>query len=199
DAARQASYLLLRLQARDDQVPNRPAYVQKLIQACEEWLARYRSAVQTPDGQGVRYVLAGLLEEQALAGVRRDDRGAPLSLPTTARPALSRAEKLYRDLAESENEFTDRARGKRAGVLVALMGERARDSVTRLTNFEECYLTAQVAAFELTQGRKAAAARAALYRRVIDALKRGLLLAGPADPPRDLAEARVMLTYAYLA
>lgn len=199
DAARTASYLLLRLQARDDQVPNRPAHIQKLIQACDDWLTRYKSAVQTPDGQGVRYVLAGLLEEQAFAGVRRDERGVPAALPASARQTLSRAEKFYRDLIETENEFTERARGKRAGVLVALMGERARDNVVRLTNFEECYLAAQVAAFELTQGRKPAAVRATLYRRVIDALKRGLVLAGPGDPPRDLAEARVMLTYAYLA
>jgi len=199
DAARTASYLLLRLQARDDQVPNRPAHIQKLIQACDDWLSRYKSAVQTPDGQGVRYVLANLLEEQAFAGVRRDERGVPATLPPGARLTLGRAEKIYRDLIETENEFTERARGKRAGVLVALMGERARDSVVRLTNFEECYLAAQVAAFELTQGRKPAAARSALYRRVIDSLKRGLVLAGPGDAPRDLAEARVMLTYAYLA
>lgn len=199
DAARSASYLLLRFQARDEQVPNRPAHVQKLIQACDDWLTRYKPGVQTPDGQGVRYILAGLLEEQALAGVRRDERGNLATLPAAARQTLSRVEKMYRDLVETENEFTERARGKRAGVLVALMGERARDSVARLTNFEECYLAAQVAAFELTQGRKPAAARAALYRRVIDALKRGLVLAGPADAPRDLAEARLMLTYAYLA
>jgi hypothetical protein len=199
DAARAASYLLLRLQARDEQVPNRPTNVQKLIQACDEWLTRYKSAAQTPDGQGMRYLLAGLLEEQAFAGVRRDDRGIPATLPPASRLALTRAERIYRDLIETENEFTDRARGKRAGVLVALMGERARDNVARLTNFEECYLAAQVAAFELTQGRKPAAVRTALYRRVIDALKRGLLLAGPVDAPRDLAEARVMLTYAYLA
>jgi hypothetical protein len=199
DAARNASYLLLRLQARDDQVPNRPAYIQKLIQACDDWVTRNKGAVQTPDGQGVRYILAGLLEEQALAGVRRDDRGIPANLPASSRQTLSRAEKVYRELIETENEFTERARGKRAALLVALMGERARDRVTRLTSFEECYLAAQVAAFELTQGRKPAAVRAGLYRRVIDALKRGLLLAGPADAPRDLTEARVMLTYAYLA
>src|SRR5262249_4080648 len=120
-------------------------------------------------------------------------------LPSAARQTLSRAEKVYHGLIETENEFTDRARGKRAGVLVALMGERARDNVIRLTNFEECYLAAQVTAFELTQGRKPAATRAALSRRVIEALKRGLVLAGPGDAARDLAEARVMLTYAYLA
>jgi hypothetical protein len=110
---------------------------------------------------------------------------------------LVRAERLYKDLADSDNEYTEKSRNRRAAVLVVLMAERAQD-LSKLTNFEECYLTAQIEAFEMSQGKKSEEEKAKRLEKVIAALRRGLSLAVRTDAPRDVADARLMLAYAYL-
>ncbi len=199
EAARTASYLLLRLQALDLSVPNRAAHVQQVIAQCEDWLKRQRSAGDSADAQGVRFVLATLLEEQARPGVTRPAQGnAPPRVSATARQQLARAERLLKDIAEGDNEFTDKARSLRAGILVVLMAERAKEGVDRLASFEECYLTAQVEAYDLSQGKLNAGERSRKLARILAALRRGLALAGRNDRARDVADARVMLAYTYL-
>src|SRR4029077_16545449 len=86
-AARTAAYLLLRLQAADEQARARPALVRKLATGCEDGLKKNRAAINAPEGQGVRYVLALLLEEQARPGVTR---------PQTPANAPPRANKIAR-------------------------------------------------------------------------------------------------------
>jgi hypothetical protein len=198
-AARTAAYLLLRLQATDERVPDRAAHVRQVATACEDWLKKNRGAVNTPEGQGVRFVLATLLEDQARPGIIRPQSpaNAPPRVSGNFRQLLMRAERLFKDLADSDNEFTEKARSHRAGILVVLLAERAQD-ITKLNTFEECYLTAQVEAYEMTQGKKSEEDKAKRLAKIVAALKRGLVLAIPADVPRDVADARVMLTYAYL-
>jgi hypothetical protein len=197
-AARTASYLLLRLQAREEAVPNRAAHVQKVVAGCEDWLKRFRGAANTPEGQGVRYVLASMLEEQGMAGVMRPQQpGAPPRVSGAYRQTLTRAERLLKELADAENDFSDRARARRAGILSVLVAERARD-IKGLSTFEECYLTAQVDGYELSHGKQTPEERQRRQGRIITALRRGLSLAGRNDAPRDVADARLMLAYAYL-
>ncbi|HEY1375542.1 MAG TPA: hypothetical protein VGF55_02050, partial [Gemmataceae bacterium] len=199
EAARTAAFLLLRLQAEDERVPDRAGHVRQVVNGCEDWLKKYRTAVNTPEGQGVRYVLATLLEEQARPGIVRPQSppDAPPRVGGASRQLLVRAERLYKELTETDNDYTEKARARRAGVLVVLMAERSQD-VGKLANFEECYLTAQVDAYELTQGKKSDDEKSKHLARIVAALKRGLGLAARADNPRDVADARLMLTYAYL-
>lgn len=198
EAARTAAYYLLRLQM-EEPAPDRNAQMKQAIAGCEEWLKKHRSAIRTSEGQGVRYLLANLLEDQAKPGIARPQQpNQPIRINSITRQALDRAEKMYKELAETEGEFTEKARNRRAGVLVVLMAERAQD-VTRLNNFEECYLAAQVEAYEITQGKKSDEEKAKRLSKIVGALKRGLSLASRGDSPRDIADARVMLAYAYLA
>src|SRR5205085_3196129 len=108
------------------------------------------------------------LEEQAQAGVTRDKSGVPTRVTTPARQVLGRVEKLLKEVADADGEYADRARQRRAGVLAALLAERAAGDVSRLASFEECYLTAQVDAAELAQA-KTDADRARHCRRVVAA------------------------------
>ena len=197
-AARTAAYLLLRLQAGDEQVPDRGPSPQGHGRM-RRMVAQYRGATNTPEGQGVRYVLAMLLEEQARPGIIRPQTpaNAPPRVSGAPRQMLIRAEKLFKDLADSDNEFTEKARNRRAGILVVLLAERAQD-ISKLVNFEECYLTAQIEAYEMSQGKKSDDDKAKLLTKVIAALNRALALAARTDAPRDVADARLMLAYAYL-
>jgi hypothetical protein len=199
-AARTAAFLLLRLQAGDEQAPDRPAQVRKITTDCEDWLRKYRGAVNTPEGQGVRYVLATLLEEQARPGIFRPQTppNAPPRVTGGPRQMLTRAERLFKDLADSDNEYTEKARNRRAGILVVLLAERAQD-LTKLTNFEECYLVAQMEAYQMSQEKLTEENKAKLLAKVVAALKRGLALAVRTDAVRDVADARLMLAYAYLS
>jgi hypothetical protein len=199
EAARTAAYLLLRLQAEDERVPDRVAHVKKMIADCDDWLRKHRSTANTPEGQGIRYILATLLEEQARPGIVRPTSppNAPPRIAGASRPALVRAERLFKELAESDNDYTEKAHNHRAGILVVLLAEKAQD-VTKLVTFEDCYLTAQIEAYEITQGKKSEEEKAKRMAKIVAALKRSLTLVARTDPPRDVADARVMLTYAYL-
>jgi hypothetical protein len=199
-AARTASYLLLRLQANDEQVPDRAARVRQVIAGCEDWLKNNRGAIDSLEGQGVRYVLAGLLEEQARPGIVRpqNQTNAPPRITTAYQATLAKAERIYKDLSATENEYTDRARRRRAAILVILLGDRARD-VAKLNTFEECYVTAQVEASDLTRGKVPSEELTERLGKIVACLKRGLFLAGKSDNPKDVTDARLMLAYTYLA
>ncbi len=199
-AARTAAYRLLKLQAEEEQVPDRSALVRKIITGCDDWLRKYRGGANTPEGQGVRYVLAGLLEEQARPAIAppQSSPSAPVRITGGPRQLLTRAERLYKDLADSDNDFTEKARNHRAAILVALMADRVGD-VSKLMSFEECYVTAQIEAYEMNQGKKTDEEKAQRLAKIVAALKRGLSFVAVTDAPRDVADAQVMLTYAYLS
>src|SRR4051812_970573 len=165
-----------------------PGQVQQVVAGCEDWLKRHRGAADSPEGQGVRFVLATMLEAQGMAGVTPPPRaGAPPRASGAARQTLARAERMFKELADTENEFTERARNRRAGILYVLSADRTRDS-NLLTNFEECYLAAQAGAFELNQGKNPPDERARRQARIIADLRRALALAGRGDAPRDVAD-----------
>lgn len=199
EAARTAALWLLKSAAEDQQAPNRSDRVRTAIAGLEAWLKQNGGARTSAETQSAQYLLATLLEESAQAGIARDKSGTLLPLSPTTRQQLTRVERLLKEIANAPGEYADRARARRAGVLALLVAERAGSDITRLLNFEECYLAAQVEAYELSQGRKTAAEMGRKYARIIAALRRGLALAGRANSPREVADARAMLAYAYLA
>jgi hypothetical protein len=199
-AARTAGYLFLRVQANEEQAPDRAARVRQVVSACEDWLKTHRDVIDSPEGQGVRYILATLLEEQARPGIVRpqNQANAPPRITTAYQATLAKAEHIYKDLSATENDYTDRARRRRNAILVILLGDRARD-VAKLITFEECYVTAQVEAADLGRGRAPPEERTERLAKIVSCLKRGLFLAGKGDNPNDVTDARLMLAYAYLA
>lgn len=199
EAARTAAFLLLKAAAEDKQAPKRSEQLRTVIAGLEEWLAKHQGKSPPNDTQAAQYLLAVLLEEQALSGVDRDRPGTPTRINAGIAQQLARVERLLKQIVDADGEFADRARNRRAALLVLLLGDRAAGDVTRLISFEECYLAAQVEAFHLSQGKMAGADRGKSYGRIAALLRRGLNLAGRTDSARDVAEARAMLAYTYLA
>lgn len=199
EAARTAAYLLLKGAAEDKQAPKRSEQLKMVIAGLEEWLMKHQAKALLSDMQAAQYLLAVLLEEQALSGVERDRPGSPTKINAGVAQHLGRVERLLKQIIDADGDYSERARNRRAVLLVLLLGDRAAGDVSRLVNFEECYLAAQVEAFQITQGKTAGADRVKSYARIVSLLRRGLNLAGRSDSARDVAEARSMLAYTYLA
>src|SRR5258706_13373385 len=111
-----------------------------------------RSYLNPPEGCGIRYSLASNLEAQAEAGVKRDKNGRPTTVTADAEGKLARAERLLRDLAETENDYTERATTKRMRIILALAIRRAADrDEAKPKDFERCFLMALPAVAELNR------------------------------------------------
>jgi TolA-binding protein len=198
-AASAAALLLLRTAAEETQAPDRSEQLRAIIAGLEDWLRKNANQPAAADGQMARYLLAVLLDEQAQTWIERDKAGAPVRLTTTARQQFTRVAQLFKEIADADGEYADRARTRRVGVLVTLLAERAGGDPAQLMSFEECFLTAQVEAHRLTEEQQNADARSRGYSRIAAVLRRALSLAAPDDPARDVGDARTMLVYAYLA
>ena len=159
------------------------------------WLRDYPGFARSPEGQGVQYLLAQSYRREA------DGVNAPLS--DRARDLYDQAERLYAAVEREDGEYTDRARLRRAELLLKRKPELAKGDVGKLATFEQCYTRAQVENALLTEeARKppADAKAAELQRRqrirnVVAALDRGLSLAGNEVPVRDRIDARFLFVY----
>lgn len=197
EAIRAARYQLLLLADKDSNNKSRAADV---IRGCDEWLNRYRASTQTPEGLGVQFLLATNLIQQAQAGIRAAQAGGRIQVEPAARNALGRAERILKDLAHSESEYSRKAGILRGDVLAVLMDERLAAGVSRLLNFDECFLAAQVKyakSLQLTENREAGQRRS-LVLEAVAALQKGLGLIRSTDDPNDIFTARLMLAYLLL-
>jgi hypothetical protein len=173
---------------------------QLTVREAQGWLAAYPAFRNTPEGQAVRFELAYAYRAQALA-LSKD-----LKTPES-RKLADRAHKIFADLATSDSDYSRAAKRLDVQIMLKRMGENT--PVGRLKTFDECSLKAQ---YELAMAEKAAdearakpaeAAKLGQQRRthlnaVVAALERGLKLATPKSPPRQVQEARFLLTVAYL-
>jgi hypothetical protein len=202
-AQRVAGYFRLLMLSAEQQV--RP---ESLVQQARDWLNRYRSYQNTPEGCGVRYFLASKLEQLAEPGITRDaNTGRPTAVGGTAASYLREADGLLRGLTENENDFTARAAARRMPVILAISISLARDrDPEKLNNFEGCYLLALLEIAELNdkvaKGKLSAEDVQKLqrehYARVIRALDRGLQQIKPSDPPKEVMDARSLQVFANL-
>lgn len=192
--------------------------------AAERWLRTYPDARNTPEGLGARYRQALMKEYQALqvpGMLRFADPPKPKTTPKDREPAktgprkivgidprakrlLEEANKIYRDLTETENEYSDRAhRHRLVNQLIVLEAEgRGGDPPLRAVNtLEQGYLAAQVQQariFDLPKqtGMTPADVEKEEDRRAklaIAYLERGLQRATPRDPARDVFDAQMLL------
>ena len=196
-------------------------------QAAARWLQAYPEAKNTPEGLGARYRRALMKEYQAtrVPGMIRfaeppkakgKKDGAPepeapkgklkiVAITPQAKSLLEEANKIYKELTETDNEYSERAhRHRLMNQLVILEGEgRGGDPPLKSVNtLEQGYLAAQVQQakiFEATQdpARAAEDTEKEERRRVKQAiayLERGLQRATPRDAPRDVFDAQLLLT-----
>src|SRR5262249_21689328 len=129
----------------------------QLIASLQRWLDQYRTYWETPEGCGARYFLADALEKQAYAtGVKVDAKtGRPTQVSADAALRLKEADRHLRDLTEFENDFSDRAAGKRMRVILAIAIRETPDrDPDKVTTFENCYLLAILEVAELNEELK---------------------------------------------
>ena len=179
------------------------------------WLRRFGNARKpTPEEFTLRYYLARVLHYQADLATPAPKPPAVLKVDGTARRQLVEAERLYRGLAQTENEYTSRAHRYRMAAVRKLLGEAAQPAAS-YTSFENAQMAAlihmgnvaaavakaeKLVAADAPDQKKIDAARAeaaAARGRVIALLERARELAGPQDSPADVADVFLRLIYFY--
>ncbi len=193
----------------------------------KNWLDKdkYKSRM-TPERLSMTYYYAYLTQREAemdsgnIYEKKAADDTTPrklLNVSTNARGLLQIAAKEYKKLQEFDNDYTDRANRARMRAIRFIVGEANR-SPKLFTNFDECFMAAQVRLGTLDEDLAEIDALTKLpaktkftdlddyktqtkkdtQREVISLFERTGDLVGPATPPKDAAEARLWLSLAYL-
>jgi hypothetical protein len=192
-ARRVARYFRMQTLAADATDPKKALADER--KAGEEWLQFYPNYLNTPEGCGVRFELARTYVKLALAAPK---------LSAQARGFFEQARKLYQSLELTENDYTTRAHENKLQIIFQVSYERARDDISKLHDFEECYLRAQFEVASLHEdskkikGPKLEEKRKEHFQRIVEALTRGLDLASSSSPAEEINDARYLLAYAYL-
>ena len=116
-----------------------------ILNVSRAWLREYPRYRNTPEGHGMAFLLA-----QTLISESGGNKKLPVARKTEYQ---TEARVLLRQLENSENEFTDRARRMKIGV----MDQQGlfKLPIAKLEGFENCYVRAQFEAIEM--GRELAA------------------------------------------
>jgi hypothetical protein len=168
----------------------------------ETWTKSYPRDLDTPEGQHVRFLYGDACVKlaQALEREKNPNRAQIGAL-------YLQAEKLFKDLEQSDNDFADRARLQWANVVFTRTGGE-KVPIKSLTTFEGCYIRALFEAAQMERDAKtikdAAALEKARKKRTEDmvaALELGLKHAEtkrPKPPEKDVDTATAMLVYSEL-
>jgi hypothetical protein len=190
-------------------------------QAAQRWLQTYPEAKNTPEGLGARYRRGLMKESQAFlpGGVRFEDpKAAPKSKDEKERPAgprkviaispqakalLEDANKIYKELTETDNEYSDRAHRHRLSnqlVILEAEGKGGDTPLKSINTLEQAVLAAQVQQariYDLTKSDKPAEEIDKEEKRRVKLatqyLERGLQKVDPKDTPRDVFDAQMLL------
>ncbi len=133
DAKRLARYFFLQV-IKDAPDPTEKD-VDKIIQTnSNKWLEDYKAYVKTPEGYGIRMLLAKSYIEQFKSK-------AVATNPQKKAELLNLARKQLTEVEQAENEFTDEARNLK----ISLMKEQGAftKKVSDLKSFEDCFTRAQ--------------------------------------------------------
>lgn len=118
-------------------------------QMARRWLTQYGNVRRArAEATATRWYLAFNLHSQALnllVWSKKKDNEPPklLSVPDTAKRLLAEAEKLYRVVSQSDNEYSHRAARKRMEAVRLLLGEADRPPGDYKT-FEECQMASLI-------------------------------------------------------
>lgn len=183
------------------------------VQASEAEIREWRRAYDnprrpTPEAFAARYYQARALQsiaESAIGPPPKDGRPATFGAETRRR--LEEAEKLYRGLTQTDNEYTARAARQRTAVVRRLLGE-ADQPLSAYDTFEKAQMAsliqlsklAQAEAMpEKTEAQKARKEAEVKDRqlRTIALLERSRALATPQDNPADVNDVLLRLIYSY--
>ncbi|MCE9532684.1 MAG: hypothetical protein K8T89_16425 [Planctomycetes bacterium] len=173
------------------------------------WLRDFPSYRETMEGMGARYYLAVAKRELGKLDIQRDKALKITGITPAGKARLEAAEKLFKELTDTENEYTEKATRTRMEILVTLVdaeGKGEDPPAETIPNFERAYLMAQVQAarfnqFQNMEGKKPEDIEKEKVRRFSNAMRyvqQGLKVASPTkDLPRDLFAAQMFLVGCY--
>ena len=168
----------------------------EIVNAGEEWLRLYPNYLNTPEGQRVRFALANAYLKQARALPKASSQ---------ARDKYESARKQFQILEQTANDYTAVAHDNRLNIVLLTSLERTKGEISKLRDFEECYLRAELESAKIAQvakelrGEKLEKERKLHFRNMVEALTRGLDLADVRSSAEDVHQARLLRAYAYLA
>jgi hypothetical protein len=129
---------------------------------------------------------------------------APQRIPAAARPYYVQAEKLYRVISQSENEYSSRAAKQRMIVVRRLLGEADRPP-SEYETFEEAQMASLIQMSKLSEEQaeappgddKAVEKIKKRQQAIVALLERARNLATDADSKADVTEVLIRLIYFY--
>ncbi len=192
EAGRLAQYFRLLV---IDEKPEAGEKQQELIEnGATLWLRSYPRLVNTPEGCGVRYLLAKYVINRAAAAKTEKDK-------TTY---LAHARRILTSIEATENDFTDRARRKKIQI-IREQGGFTKD-IAELKTFEDCYVRSQYEQYEMEKEAEKLketeleAARKKRLETICAVLDRGLKMPDAKDKANihEVNNARTMLAFYYL-
>jgi hypothetical protein len=186
----------------------------------EKWLADYPKQRKSADGIAVRYFQARTyqLEADLMGGVKRDpSTRRAVSLTPNAEKFIRTAEGIYRDIAETDNDYADRAdRNRMICILTRTDASKQGDvKPSDVKNFEEAYLQALIGQARLSEkikkiqkdaergsdrvnpAKEIRETEKAGYQNIMAFLEQAISLATPKDPISEVLNARVLMAYGY--
>lgn len=184
------------------QTARSPAELSAARNLAERWLADYRTPKPSREQTAIQYYIAFLRKEEAIATGVKVKKDGPATKIESISPAaiqqLRSAEREYRKLLERETDYSDRAAADRTQVIRYLIGDKPKPA-SEYATFDEAHMAGLVELGEALRDEKLTASeRANKMRSAAGYLERAVAVAGPADSPKDVLDARVQITYAYL-
>jgi hypothetical protein len=193
DAKRLARYFLL-LVIRE--TPEKGEDAPFIIRSAKDWIADYPGYLKTPEGYGLRYLLAKVYFKETNEN--------PKLQASEKKAYLRDARNLLRQVESSENDFTDQARQLKIDVIYKQQGGFTQP-VDKLKDFESCYVRAQFEQMEMAKDEKTIKNPDDLEKKkkehlatITAALEKGLKLAKPGETPLEVGNAKAMLAFQYM-
>jgi hypothetical protein len=187
EARRLAAYFRLLVIKESPDVKEKPSDL--ILTEGRSWLSRYPGFARTPEGYGMRYLLAETLAARAREAKNRVEKAAD----------LDQARRLLREIEASENDFTDRARRLKV-VIIGEQGGFTRP-VKELATFDDCLVRAQYEIMQIGEDAKKLKGdeldkqRKARVATLLEALARGLAMPEAAKPGLETNNARALFAF----
>jgi hypothetical protein len=132
DARRLARYFLMELPKENPSTKD-SVHVADTIKAARDWLKDYPRHLNTPEGYGVRYLLAEQLLIQA--------DGRPNSATDVKQREYAESREILKTIENNENDFTDRARRLKIALIDRQNGFKV--PLEQLKTLDDCFVRSQ--------------------------------------------------------
>lgn len=196
--ARQVRFFRMRADYEKAFADNTPAAFRRTQALIEQWLADPVNRVGRPTAEryAAQFYLAVSKQQQARYMIKepKDPKALPTLTPA-ARSLLQSAERDYRKLTLTENDYSGRAAERQTQVMRLLVGN-ADKLPAKIDSFDEALMSAKVQLYNALQATPAD--RAKRLGRVVALYERTADLPPPPEDARDAIDARVTLVYVYL-